>query len=200
MPLSSGCRQVPNMRGEHVLAKKYQIRLRFAPTSCSRSMLKGLFLIWTVITILQTAMQGDRCARELDALWQRGKRGASEAGAGKKLEDFHIWQWPIWSISWRCWLQWGFRAGKKLHWCAFTVPSRNLAVVSYQCSGSAFAPFALSFLEGTTYSTLVILYYIAYNTPTYLDLVVLYEKKWNIVKFKNAMCERWNQIIYKLLI
>jgi len=57
----------------------------------------------------------------------------------------------------------------------------------------------LSFLEGTTYSTLVILYYIAYNTPTYLDLVVLYEKKLNIVKFKNAMCERWNQIIYKLL-
>ena len=142
MPLSPGCRQVPNMRGEHVLAKKYRIRLRFAPTSCSRSMLKGLFLIWTVITILQTAMQGDRCTRELDALWQRGKRGASEAGAGKKLEDFHIWQWPIWSISWRCWLQWGFRAGKKLHWCAFTVPSRNLAVVSYQCSGSAFAPFA----------------------------------------------------------
>jgi hypothetical protein len=41
-PLSSGCRQVPNMRGEHVLAKKYRIRLRFAPTSCSRINAQGL--------------------------------------------------------------------------------------------------------------------------------------------------------------
>jgi hypothetical protein len=49
-------------------------------------MLKGLFLIWTVVTILQTAMQRGRCTRELDALWQRGKRGASEAGAAKKLK------------------------------------------------------------------------------------------------------------------
>ena len=55
-------------------------------------MLKGLFLIWSVATVLQTAMQGDRCTRELDALWQRGKRGASEAGAENRFGRYLLCQ------------------------------------------------------------------------------------------------------------